>query len=49
MLWMILIALTAIWVIGSIAVTSFTDAAVILFAVALAVLAIQYWQRQHHT
>ena len=46
-MWMLLAALIAIWVIGSITVSSLTGAIALLIALALAVLGIQYWERHH--
>lgn len=46
-MWMLLFALIGMWIVGSIAATSFTTAVVLLIALAFAVLAIQYWESQH--
>jgi hypothetical protein len=49
MLWMLLALLMAIWVVGSIAVTSVAEAAAILLAMGIVVVAVGFWERHRHT
>jgi hypothetical protein len=49
MLWILLIALLAVWVIGSISVTSLGGGAALLAAMAAVVAAVGFWERHHHS